>query len=258
MNINSVKNNLESAYFIGFNIKGTNDDFVITLKGSSQDKFKMKCEVKDGIRLKISVEPEKYGANFLRLINYSNRIKREGFVSLLHNINVGETKILINNIACSSDVFINDETVWNSFEIKYMLIPYEDSAVGMNAIKSLCGMMLSLIDYSVEGYKEGAKKESVSVKYERNPVNRAICLAYYGYSCQICGFSFEDKYGEIGKNVIEVHHKKMVSEMDEDYIVKPIEDLVPVCSNCHTMLHRKDPPFMPEELKELIHLKKKH
>ena len=33
----------------------------------------------------------------------------------------------------------------------------------------------------------------------------------------------------------------------------PIEDLIPVCSNCHYMLHKKDDiPYTVEELKNII------
>ena len=43
-----------------------------------------------------------------------------------------------------------------------------------------------------------------------------------------------------------------VSELGKDYKIDPINDLIPVCSNCHTMLHKKEPPLLPEELKEIM------
>ena len=36
--------------------------------------------------------------------------------------------------------------------------------------------------------------------------------------------------------------------MGPDYCVNPELDLIPVCPNCHAMLHRNDPPFTPDEL----------
>ena len=56
--------------------------------------------------------------------------------------------------------------------------------------------------------------------------------------CEICGFSFVDKYGDIGKDFIEAHHIKPVSEMKEGESTN-INDLVMVCSNCHSMIHRR-------------------
>ena len=58
--------------------------------------------------------------------------------------------------------------------------------------------------------------------------------------------------GKLGKDYIEVHHTTPVSEMGEGYVVDIDRDLVPVCSNCHSMLHRKYPPYTIKELKEII------
>jgi len=56
-------------------------------------------------------------------------------------------------------------------------------------------------------------------------------------NCSICSFSFEDRYGDIGKGYIEVHHIVPISTLTHDTIVK-VSDLAPVCSNCHSIIHR--------------------
>ena len=67
------------------------------------------------------------------------------------------------------------------------------------------------------------------------------------YSCEVCGFNFEEKYGDIGSNYITVHHLKPMKEREKPS--KTTEsDLALVCDNCHRMLHRKDPPLGIEEL----------
>ena len=63
---------------------------------------------------------------------------------------------------------------------------------------------------------------------------------------------FFEKYGDIGKDYIEVHHLIPVSQMGANYIVDPIKDLAPLCSNCHSMIHKKNPPYTIEELRSLI------
>jgi|GEM_PF-870799 len=55
--------------------------------------------------------------------------------------------------------------------------------------------------------------------------------------CSVCSFSFKERYGEIGTDFIEAHHKEPISSLTEETSIS-IEDLVPVCSNCHRMLHR--------------------
>ena len=57
--------------------------------------------------------------------------------------------------------------------------------------------------------------------------------------CEVCKFSFEEKYGEIGKGFIEVHHLKQISEYAENELTS-IDNLKLVCSNCHRMIHKGD------------------
>lgn len=101
-------------------------------------------------------------------------------------------------------------------------------------------------------YEEGAKKRITVNAYERDPKARAACLKRHGYSCQVCGLTFQDKYGEIGKHFIHVHHKKQLAGRRSDYKVKPFLDLVPVCPNCHAMLHTSNPPLGIGELREKL------
>jgi predicted HNH restriction endonuclease len=56
-------------------------------------------------------------------------------------------------------------------------------------------------------------------------------------ACTICGFNFALCYGEIGRGFIEAHHIVPVSELKPGS-KSSVNDLVPVCSNCHRMLHR--------------------
>ena len=89
-------------------------------------------------------------------------------------------------------------------------------------------------------------------KYERSPVNRAACIAHFGTTCNVCGFDFGVHYGDLGQDFIEVHHRVPVSSMGGAYRVDPVRDLVPVCGNCHAMLHRTNPPLSTDDLKTLI------
>lgn len=91
-----------------------------------------------------------------------------------------------------------------------------------------------------ETYPEGAKIQSYVNRFERNPIARQECLKHYkSCKCQICGFDFEKMYGEIGKEFIHIHHIIPLCEIGKEYEVDPIKDLIPVCPNCHAMLHRK-------------------
>ncbi|RME44545.1 MAG: HNH endonuclease, partial [Chloroflexi bacterium] len=59
------------------------------------------------------------------------------------------------------------------------------------------------------------------------------------------------EYGELGKGFIHVHHVIPLSEIDSRYEVDPINDLCPVCPNCHAMIHREEPPLTIKQLREI-------
>jgi 5-methylcytosine-specific restriction protein A len=98
-------------------------------------------------------------------------------------------------------------------------------------------------------YTEGTANQITQTRYERNPHARVACINHYGYSCSVCEFDFEKRFGELGKNFIHVHHLTQVATVGKTYQVDPILDLRPVCPNCHAMLHRQNPPLTIEELK---------
>ncbi|PJK16185.1 restriction endonuclease [Chryseomicrobium excrementi] len=101
-------------------------------------------------------------------------------------------------------------------------------------------------------FLEGAKKDSLATRYERNPGARNACLAYYGYNCVCCNFNFENKYGEVGKEFIHVHHEIEISTIGEEYQIDPIMDLKPVCPNCHAMIHKRKPAYSIYEIKKFL------
>ncbi|WP_035763829.1 HNH endonuclease [Arthrobacter sp. H20] len=90
-------------------------------------------------------------------------------------------------------------------------------------------------------------------RYERDPEARRQCIAHQGTSCSVCRFNFEDAYGALGHGFIQVHHIVPVSQIDADYVLDPLTDLVPLCPNCHAMAHSRTPaPYSPAELRRLI------
>ena len=108
--------------------------------------------------------------------------------------------------------------------------------------------------YEKKVRSEGERIEKRSFEYRRDPQARKECLAEFGYACKVCGFDFEKEYGELGKEYIEVHHLIPLSEGEgEKRPVEPKKDLIPVCPNCHAMLHRRTlvtPDDLREKMKE--------
>ncbi len=104
-------------------------------------------------------------------------------------------------------------------------------------------------------FPEGRRIERLHRSRERSP--QAVSQAKENHAsandgrlpCEICGFEFQEVYGERGKNFIEAHHKIPLGELKDGQITDTtFDDLALVCANCHRMLHR-NPYFTVEELK---------
>ena len=82
---------------------------------------------------------------------------------------------------------------------------------------------------------------------------REKAIEIHGVTCKVCGFNFEKKYGNIGENFIEIHHIKPMYDIRKEILVNPQTDLIPLCSNCHKMIHRsKRKPYTIAQLKSMI------
>jgi len=127
----------------------------------------------------------------------------------------------------------------------------------LNGIKSKKNYFLPEEINEGEALFEGAKLKIIINAYERNPEARRKCLAFYGTSCIICGFNFLEFYGEEGKDLIHVHHLRQLAEVNEEYQVDPINDLRPVCPNCHAMIHRRKLAYSLDEMKGFLNRKKR-
>jgi len=92
-------------------------------------------------------------------------------------------------------------------------------------------------------------------RIERNSQLAAAAKQAHGYTCKVCQFNYEKVYGDLGKNYIEAHHIKPLSELPANQTIKlsPKDDFAVLCSNCHSMVHR-DRNFILslEELKRII------
>lgn len=151
--------------------------------------------------------------------------------------------------------------IFNKIEISDAIIILEEKKEYSDIIDILMRVNLlqnedlekSFKSYEYTSNKEGKKIVYYSNRYERSARNREIAIALFGFKCMACNFDFEKKYGSWGKDYIEVHHIKPLSDLNEEVEICPATDLVTVCANCHRMIHRKkDKTLSIEELKAKI------
>jgi 5-methylcytosine-specific restriction endonuclease McrA len=105
---------------------------------------------------------------------------------------------------------------------------------------------------SSRGYSEGRKQTTTTTRRERDPQARQDCIDYWGAECYICGFDFGATYGEEWSDFIHVHHETPLAEVEGEREVDPVEDLKPLCPNCHAIVHKRTPPYSPQEVRRMI------
>ena len=102
-------------------------------------------------------------------------------------------------------------------------------------------------------YLEGKKTEFTGFRIERSTKARNKCISEQGLDCAVCGFNFFEKYGELGLGFIHVHHREELALRREERTTDPVKELVPVCPNCHAMLHKRTKPCIGiEQLKQIV------
>ena len=263
-----IKHYLESFYDIPFVVSQSqhygDSWFEIKPSNNARELFDITVKFKNNIRLTIEVQPEKFAAFSIQDMGSASLEKKKMFAQFAAQLKErrARTEFYINNTL--QDV-LNPELwpeKWNNYRLRVTRSPicgedevFDEAEVVSSWASIITGMFLSLlnvIQIESEEHLEGGLNRIETNRYERNPVNRELCLSANGYKCKICGFDFESCYGKIGHHFIHVHHIIPVSKWTEAYKIDPVKDMIPVCPNCHAMLHKSDPPYTPDELREMI------
>jgi HNH endonuclease len=111
-------------------------------------------------------------------------------------------------------------------------------------------------------YVEARRLARERYYFARNPALVRAAKQHYGYGCQVCEFTFEGMYGDVGHEYIECHHKNPLSERPEEEqqeaATTGIDEVAVVCANCHRMLHRRRPALTIDELREFVSRSRNH
>lgn len=83
-------------------------------------------------------------------------------------------------------------------------------------------------------------------------MERQKCIEHFGYTCTCCRVLLSSIYGEFADDLIHVHHLVPISEIGASYEIDPVKDLVPVCPNCHAIIHHRRPPLTVTEVQKLL------
>jgi len=214
----------------------TDSDAQLSLKGSE---IWFDVELTDG-RVKSSFMLDEYPYVSEEIVSALDDIlERYSLEKMLFN-NENEVQLLSE---AKSLVFYS-----NIFDISSSKFMAEQIGLILDATRLFLDMCEPIDD---EVFIEGAESWKVSKRYERSRALRGRAIAIHGTNCMICGMNFENTYGPVGKGFIHIHHILRISD-GGIRSVDPEKDLIPICPNCHSMIHRENPPISPDELRNII------
>lgn len=215
--------------------------------------------------------PGNYASELVKGTRAASESQRAAFAVFSDSLKSKGASVLLNFDSLKADASEPSSwpETWEKIQIsmkKIGVIVESETGYDFNAVfpwaTGFFGLALALLPLEevqetlAEGESEGAALLKVVKHYERSRINRAACIEIHGTDCKICDFSFGDVFGEWGDGFIHVHHIVPISEMGGSYTLNPAKDLIPVCPNCHAMLHRKRPPFLPQELIHILSKRK--
>lgn len=180
-----------------------------------------------------------------------NKPPTDGFMKL---VNSGRLDISLESLVLRSpwnQLFTTEEL--SVAEVR--LRKYGHNGIELQNIKTNQILGEELVE--TESFLEGASKKILINAYERNTAAREKCIEHYGARCQICEFDFGFMYGLEFKDFIHIHHLIPLATRTKEYELNPVRDLIPVCPNCHAILHQKSPPYTIYEMKNMMKKRKR-
>lgn len=109
------------------------------------------------------------------------------------------------------------------------------------------------MDDIIEQKTEGDRKETVQTNIERDPRNRRLCIEAHGEHCWVCGKDggWMDDDMRLNKSGLpsawlHCHHIEPLGE-SAPRKTDPVKDMVPLCAECHTMMHLRKPALTLDE-----------
>lgn len=269
--LDGIQRKFEEAFDIPFvsdcGINGRDIWYEIRPKEHIKELFTLKIRFLNDVRLVMELSPDEYSRPFIADMGNASQDQKNIFLSYAKMFLDRKARVSfsINRLPAETTSFTDWPKHWEHLSLRISRSPVATGEINHEEIIldwgiAMMGMILALANIiplkepdnaTMTSRTEGNAKKTFVTRYERNPVNRTLCLAIKGCSCSVCEMNFKETYGLLGAGFIHVHHAVPVSQMGEDYKVDPEKELFPVCPNCHAMLHRVDPPMTIADLREI-------
>ena len=194
------------------------------------------------------MEPNK-AAVLLRLKEFK-RIGRDNFLRRYANGHGAKSHV----IAFKGDHY-DLKAIWASAHkprIKSKDCSTKEAKAGLSQLGFTCKTKkYEAVQNKVRRFEEGGRHYREAKFFTRNPKLVAKAKGHYGFRCSACSFDFKAFYGKLGARYIECYHLKPLASQG-GRTSSGVEDVAVLCSNCHRMVHRQNPPVKIKELQRLI------
>ena len=150
-----------------------------------------------------------------------------------------------------------EEAIWREFADNHERLEQTAHAIRMGAAEIRpTDPDVGIVEAEDEEFAEGRILTTLHKRRERNPLvvskKKAAVIKDHGrLECEVCGFDFAVKYGQLGLGFTECHHKMPLAKLSAGQKTK-ITDLAVVCANCHRIIHRSRPVLTVDELRKHI------
>jgi predicted HNH restriction endonuclease len=105
--------------------------------------------------------------------------------------------------------------------------------------------------------REGKLTQVLVNSYERDSSIRRKAERIHGRTCIGCSINFSEVYGSDIKEIIHYHHTRPLSEVKIEEEKDIVKDVVPLCPNCHSVVHSTMKLMTIKELQKRVEKAKK-
>lgn len=132
----------------------------------------------------------------------------------------------------------------SSIEAKEEIVEEANSESTLSSVEELSEVVNITCEHAQARDEKSDTDYKVKLKKE--------CIDYYGAICDICGFDFGYTYGEAFEQCIDVHNQNSVEGEEILPTTHPTEDLIPICHNCHHIIHSTVPAISVEKMRKMV------
>jgi hypothetical protein len=102
-------------------------------------------------------------------------------------------------------------------------------------------------------FAEGERNKREVLAFTRNPALARAVKARDNYTCQLCGFRPQDRYGNrYRQTALECHHLDPLGERDANLTHTTLADVTTLCANCHRLVHARRPAMGLDAARRLV------